>query len=63
MSESKKQTASLERRYEVTQNDLPLCCPMPHMQLWDSHPRVYLDIETTGQVLCPYCGASYHLKA
>lgn len=63
MSESKKQTASLERRYEVTTNDLPLSCPMPHMQLWDSHPRVYLQIEKTGQALCPYCGATYHLKS
>lgn len=63
MLEPKKQTASTERRYDVTLNDLPLCCPMPHMQLWDSHPRVYLEIEKTGQALCPYCGASYHLKS
>lgn len=48
--------------YEVTRADLPLHCPMDGMTLWNSHPRVYLDIETTGQAQCPYCGAKYVLK-
>jgi uncharacterized Zn-finger protein len=50
------------KRYEVTKKDLPLHCPMPSMSLWNSHPRVYLAIEETGQVACPYCGAVYALK-
>lgn len=49
-------------RYEVTRADLPLSCPMPSMALWNSHPRVYLPIEKTGQERCPYCGAIYILK-
>jgi uncharacterized Zn-finger protein len=50
------------RRYEVTRADLPLHCPMDGMSLWDSHPRVYLAIEETGQARCPYCGAEFILK-
>ena len=50
-----------EHRYEVTAKDLPLACPMPGMYLWNSHPRVYLAIEATGEAKCPYCGAEYHL--
>jgi uncharacterized Zn-finger protein len=25
------------------------------------HPRVFLPIEKTGEVTCPYCGAKYKL--
>jgi uncharacterized Zn-finger protein len=51
-----------QNTYEVTADDLPLSCPMPGMQLWNSHPRVYLPIEATGKARCPYCGAVYILK-
>lgn len=51
-----------QNRYEVTCTDLPLHCPMDSMSLWNSHPRVYLAIEATGQAKCPYCGADYVLK-
>jgi len=39
-------------------------CPSPKadMQLWNSHPRVYLDIAQTGAAKCPYCGTVYKLK-
>jgi uncharacterized Zn-finger protein len=48
--------------YEVTQDDLPLSCPMPGMHLWNSHPRVFLAVEKTGWAKCPYCSAEYVLK-
>ena len=51
-----------QHRYEVSAEDLPLCCPMPQMYLWNSHPRVYLAIEQTGRAKCPYCGAEYTLR-
>lgn len=54
--------ANAQNRYEVTQEDLPLCCPMPGMSLWNSHPRVYLPIEELGAAKCPYCGAEFTLK-
>ena len=51
-----------QNQYEVTAEDLPLSCPMPQMYLWNSHPRVYLPIETTGWAKCPYCSAEYTLR-
>ena len=50
-----------ERRYDVKRSDLPLSCPMPSMSGWYAHPRVFLDIEQQGEILCPYCGALYVL--
>ena len=50
-----------EHSYNVTRNDLPLSCPMPGMYLWNSHPKVYLPVEETGEACCPYCGAVYLL--
>lgn len=53
--------ACTKRTYKVTSADLPLCCPMPDMRLWDAHPRVYLPIEELGKIACPYCDAEYIL--
>ena len=38
-------------------------CPNPKMTLWDQHPRVFIDVATTGEGRCPYCGTLYRLKA
>ena len=40
-------------------------CPNPKadMKLWNSHPKVYLDVAKTGEARCPYCGTVYQLKA
>lgn len=54
--------ACTKRRYEITQADLPLSCPMADMRVWDAHPRVFLPIEKTGQVVCPYCETEYILS-
>ena len=54
-------TDNKQRQIEVSEEDLPLHCPMPSMLLWNSHPRVYLPIENTGEALCPYCGTHYTL--
>lgn len=58
-----KATPNDKKVYEVTKNDLPLHCPLPSMSLWNSHPRVFLPIETAadGKAKCPYCGADYVL--
>ena len=39
-------------------------CPNPKagMTLWNTHPRVYLNM-ATGEARCPYCGTLYRLKA
>lgn len=57
-----KEQACAAQHYQVTKADLPLSCPLPRYRLWDSHPRVYLPIETTGRAVCPYCNAEYILS-
>jgi uncharacterized Zn-finger protein len=47
------------RKVDVSEKDLPLHCPLPGTPLWDSHPRVFLDVAKEGRVLCPYCGTQY----
>jgi uncharacterized Zn-finger protein len=54
--------ANAEHRYAVGPADLPLSCPMPGMYLWNSHPKVFLPVEETGEAKCPYCGAEYFLE-
>ena len=53
--------ACTKQHYEITHQALPLSCPPQHTRVWDAHPRVYLPIEETGEVTCPYCGATYVL--
>ncbi len=38
-------------------------CPNPRMTLWNQHPKVFIDVGTTGEGRCPYCGTVYRLKA
>ena len=40
-------------------------CPSPlaDMKIWNTHPRVFLDVAKTGEAKCPYCGTVYRLKA
>lgn len=38
-------------------------CPNPRMALWSNHPKVFIDVGTTGEGRCPYCGTVYKLKA
>ena len=47
------------RHIDIAAEDLPLYCPTKSMRLWNTHPRVYLPIEDTGEALCPYCGTLY----
>jgi uncharacterized Zn-finger protein len=36
-------------------------CPNPRMPLWSNHPKVFIDVATTGSGRCPYCGTVYRL--
>jgi uncharacterized Zn-finger protein len=40
-------------------------CPSKQagMEIWNNHPRVFLDVAKSGQAKCPYCGTEYKLKA
>jgi uncharacterized Zn-finger protein len=52
---------------EVTAKDVQgpgvVFCPNPKMPLWSNHPRVFLDVASAGEAMCPYCGTVYRLKA
>ena len=39
-------------------------CPSPKadMKLWNTHPRIYLDVASSGSAKCAYCGTVYKLK-
>jgi uncharacterized Zn-finger protein len=47
---------------ELEGKDLPAFCPNPSMPVWCHHPKVFLDVTSTGEAKCPYCGTAYHLK-
>ena len=57
------QPSELDRKVvEIGAPDLPLHCPLPSQKLWNTHPRVYLPIEMTGEARCPYCSTLYRLR-
>jgi uncharacterized Zn-finger protein len=37
-------------------------CPNPRMALWSAHPKVFIDVGSTGTGRCPYCGTVYQMK-
>jgi uncharacterized Zn-finger protein len=62
MTDTAQNARGAERTTSVSRKDLPLSCPRPEDEVWNMHPRVYLPIEKTGEVACPYCGARYVLE-
>lgn len=63
-----KTTESKEAVVELLARDLNsmggIFCPSPKadMKLWNTHPRIYLDVATSGAAKCAYCGTVYKLK-
>lgn len=57
--------ATVELRAQDLNGNGGVYCPNPlaDMKLWNSHPKVYIDIAHHGQGKCPYCGTLYRLKA
>jgi len=59
---------SLQAPVEMLASDLNsqggVYCPNPlaDMKIWNSHPKVYLDVARVGEAKCPYCGTVYKLK-
>jgi len=46
---------------KIKPNRLPLHCPLPEINLWNQHPKVYLPIDASKKMKCPYCGTEYVL--
>ncbi len=61
-AQEKLSTPNAKDKYEVTESDLPVHCPMPGTSLWNSHPQVFIALDSQGEGKCPYCGAEYYLK-
>lgn len=62
-SSEQRVTSNMERRYTVSEKDLPVSCPLPWTVRWNSHPRVYLPLEPGTDATCPYCGAVFSLAS
>lgn len=60
MSDTK---ASVELLATDLQGPGVIACPNPKMTLWSGHPKVFIDVASTGEGKCPYCGTVYRLKA
>ncbi len=60
-ADTRLENANTESVYKVSRLGLPLSCPTAEQKLWNSHPRVYLPIEESGEATCPYCSARYLL--
>ena len=58
-----EQQATVEVAAKDLQGHGVVFCPNPKMTLWSSHPRVFIDVASTGEGKCPYCGTLYRLKA
>jgi uncharacterized Zn-finger protein len=60
-----KQTTPVELLAKDLNAQGGIFCPSPKadMKIWNSHPRVFLDVAKTGRAACPYCGTVYMLKA
>lgn len=62
-SSEQRLTSNMERRYIVSEKDLPVSCPLPETVRWNSHPRVYLPLKPGTDATCPYCGAVFSLSS
>jgi uncharacterized Zn-finger protein len=64
MSTSTRKEAVVELVAKDLNANGGIFCPSPKadMKLWNTHPRVYLDIAQSGSAKCPYCGTVYKLR-
>jgi uncharacterized Zn-finger protein len=64
MAENPKKSSEFELLASDLNGNGGIFCPSPvaGMKLWDTHPRVFLDVARTGQAKCPYCGTVYKLR-
>ncbi|MBW0454590.1 MAG: zinc-finger domain-containing protein [Candidatus Kinetoplastibacterium crithidii] len=39
-----------------------LSCPDHETEIWNMHPRIFLDLTNKKITICPYCGAKYQIN-
>ena len=62
MTDDQREPACCEKSYLIKPSQLPLSCPTDEMIVWNAHPKVYLDLESKGIAICPYCSTRYLLE-
>ncbi len=57
-------SAKIELRAKDLNAQGGVYCPAPeaNMEIWNNHPKVFLDVAHSGEAKCPYCGTIYKLK-
>ena len=63
MTEAKVAAGHVEVLASDLQGPGVVFCPNPKMPLWSGHPRVFIDVATTGAGKCPYCGTEYRFAS
>lgn len=65
MTENVKTSPVIELLAKDLNDNGGVFCPNKRagMELWNGHPRVFLDVAHTGHARCPYCSTEYRLKA
>ena len=59
----KEEHQGCNRKHIAVSHDQSIvCCPTPDQMVWNTHPRVYLDIAAHGHVTCPYCGTQFRYE-
>ena len=61
-NQNSKAPATVEVKAADVQENGSVFCPNPKMELWSTHPKVFIDLTHGGQGKCPYCGTTYKLK-
>jgi uncharacterized Zn-finger protein len=52
-----------ENIVKVKKSDLPISCPEFTGEVWNEHPRVYIELSEKQKTnKCPYCGNRFELE-
>ncbi len=52
----------ISKAIEVKAEERPVYCPIPEHQLWNQHPRVFIQLEENHkEAACPYCSTKFKL--
>lgn len=52
-----------KRIIEITEKDLPVYCPIDDKNIWQFHPKIYLNCndKKNNKIRCPYCNTEFRI--
>jgi len=59
MTETAQQKTTI---HSVKREELPVSCPPENAEVWNLHPRVYIEFNRAGEGTCPYCGERFKIS-